>query len=133
MTDENHLNRRVHSRVAQKGYVKVTVVAAPDAPMLEGKVFRCTTRDLSHGGLKMVVHTAVPTGSMVRLHVVFTEPAAEFEHLARAAWSTVSDENVIQTYSLGVEFCGSHGQKDHAWSDLLEARMLGSKGSSPAA
>jgi c-di-GMP-binding flagellar brake protein YcgR len=133
MTDENHANRRIHSRVAQKGYIKVIVVAAPEAPTLEGKVFQCTTRDLSSGGLKMVVHTAVPIGSRVRLHVVFTEPAAEFEHLARVVWSAVNDEDVIQTYSVGVEFCGTHGKKDHAWSDLLEARMLGSNGSSPAA
>jgi hypothetical protein len=133
MTDENHANRRIHSRVAQKGYIKVIVVAAPEAPTLEGKVFQCTTRDLSAGGLQVVVHSPVPTGTMVRLHVVFTEPEAEFEHLARVAWSRVNDEDVIQTYSVGVEFCGTRGQKVHAWSDLLEARMLGSKGSSPAA
>ena len=81
----------------------------------------------------MVVHSQIPIGTMVRLHVVFTEPAAEFEHAARVAWSRVNDEDVLQTYAVGVEFCGTRGQKNHTWSDLLEARMLGSKGSSPAA
>lgn len=133
MTDENPANRRVHNRVAQKGYIKVIVEAAPEAPTLEGKVFQCTTRDLSSGGLQMVVHTSVPIGTMVRVHVVFTEPAAEFEHVARVAWSRANDEDVIQTYSVGVEFCGTCDKKVHAWSDVLEARMLGSKGSPPTA
>jgi c-di-GMP-binding flagellar brake protein YcgR len=133
MKDANPADRRVNVRVPQKGYVSVTVEASPEAPTLEGKVFRCTTRDLSSGGLQIVVHSPVPTGTMVRLHVVFTEPAAEFDHLARVAWSRVNDEDVLQTYSVGVEFCGTRGQKVHAWSDLLDARMLGSKRSSPAA
>ncbi len=127
MTDENPANRRVHSRVAQKGYIKVIVDAAPEALTLEGKVFQCTTRDLSSGGLKMVVHMSVPIGTMVRLHVVFTEPAAEFVHVARVAWSRVQHTDVVQSYSIGVEFCDTVGQENHVWSDFIKSRMRGSK------
>ena len=81
----------------------------------------------------MVVHSSVPVGTMVRVHVVFTEPSAEFEHLARVAWSRANDEDVIQTYSVGVELCDARDKEVYAWSDLIEARMLGSKGSPPTA
>ena len=127
MTDENPANRRLHSRVAQKGYIKVVVEASPEAPTLEGKIFKCTTRDLSSGGLKMVVHTPVPVGGMVRLHVVFTEPAAEFVHVARVAWSRVQHTDVVQSYALGLEFCDTVGPQEVVWSDLIKSRMLGSK------
>jgi len=126
MNDPDPRNRRVHTRVEQKGYIRVVVEAAPDAPNLEGKVFQCTTRDLSAGGLLMVVHTPVPVGTMVRLHVVFTDPRAEFEHVARVAWSRLQSDDIIQDYAIGIEFTRTEGQQSHAWSEMLNARILGS-------
>ncbi len=120
-------NRRRHDRVSQKGYIKVVVEAAPDAPSLEGRVFRCTTRDLSSSGLQMVVHSNVPVGTMVRVHVVFTDPPAEFEHLARVAWARLELDDLVQDYAIGMELVSTDGQDDHEWPDLLMSRMLGSK------
>jgi Tfp pilus assembly protein PilZ len=102
----------------------VVVEEAPSAPCLEGEVFWCTTRDLSAGGLRMVVHSQVPIGTKVRLRVVFTEPPAEFEHLSHVVWSTTKCVDIVHTYSIGLEFSSTDGQSDYKWSDLISAPML---------
>ena len=75
----------------------------------------------------MVVHSNVPVGTQLRLHVVFTDPPAEFEHVARVAWSRPLEDDILQTYAIGIEFRSTDGDPDCEWEDLLEARMLGSK------
>ena len=121
-------NRRQHERVDQKGYVKVIVEDCPNAPSLEGAIFRCTTRDLSLSGLKLVVHTSVPVDSMVRVLVVFTKPAAEFEHSARVAWVKDVDGGMVQQHELGLKFTETHSPAGHEWSEFIRSQMLGSKG-----
>jgi hypothetical protein len=124
----NGEERRAHERVAQKGYISVTVESAPDAPNLEGKVFRCTTRDLSAGGLLMVVHSRVPIGTTVRVHVVFTDPEAEFEHIGRVAWVKSVHEDFLESHSIGIEILRSDGNTTLDWAEMVAARMQGSKG-----
>ncbi len=129
MSDE--ANRRQHARIEQKGYIKVVIESAPDAPNLEGQIFRCTTRDLSSKGIQIVTHSIVPAGTIVRLHVTFTEPNAEFEHLARVAWTCSSSDDVVQHFKVGLQLVSTKGEDDHEWADLLNARLLGSR-QSPA-
>lgn len=127
MLTSNPENRRAHERVAQKGYISVTVESSPDAPSLEGRVFRCTTRDLSPGGLNMVVHTEVPVGTTVSSRVVFTAPRAEFTHFGRVAWRKVVSEGFVQSYSIGIEFRRIDGNSALDWADMITGRMEGSR------
>ena len=122
---ENEVNRRVHERVVQKGYIKVVVEACPDAPPLEGEIFQCTTRDLSSGGLKMVVHSAVPVGSMIRVYVTFSNPNAEFENTARVAWSHEITTGILQQYGLGLEFTTTNSPSGHVWEYMFRSRLRG--------
>jgi hypothetical protein len=125
---ENEVNRRMHERVVQKGYIKVVVVACPDAPPLEGEIFQCTTRDLSSGGLKMVVHSPVPVGSMIRVYVTFNDPNAEFENIARVAWSQEIATGILLQYGLGLEFTNTKSSSGHVWESMVRSRMRGSGG-----
>lgn len=128
MTDPDPANRREHERTPQKGYISVIVIEAPEAPLLEGVTFRCTTRDLSSSGLKMVVHSEVPPDSRLRLRVEFVDPVAVFEHDARVAWCRVQDHDVVQSYAVGMRFTRTkrkRGQGD--WEEMLRAHMLGAK------
>ena len=96
--------------------------------MLEGVVFRCTTRDLSSSGLKMVVHSRVPVGTMLQLRVDFVDPVATFEHAARVSWCRVQDHDIVQSYAIGMRFIDTQrkrGQGD--WDEMIRAHMLGSK------
>ena len=102
----------------------VVVEEAPSAPSLEGEVFWCTTRDLSAGGLQMVVHSHVPIGTKVPLRVVFVDPPAEFEHISHVVWTTTKCVDIVRTFSIGLEFASTDGQSGYKWSDLISAPML---------
>ena len=128
MTESDPANRREHERTPQKGYISVTVVEAPDAPLLEGVVFRCTTRDLSSSGLKMVVHSRVPEDSKLILRVEFVDPVAVFEHAAKVTWCAEQSHDIVRSYAVGMRFVGTkreRGQED--WEEMLRAHMLGAK------
>jgi c-di-GMP-binding flagellar brake protein YcgR len=133
MTNDDGINRRVNTRVLQKGYIRVVVESSPEAPTLEGKAFRCTTRDLSAGGLQMVVHSNVPIGTRVKVYVVFETPHAEFEHIARVAWAKTLEDDIVQSYAIGIEFRSTNTKADRTWEDLLQAKMLGAKPPPPGA
>jgi c-di-GMP-binding flagellar brake protein YcgR len=122
---EDPADRRVHERIAQKGYIRVVVKACPGASTLEGESFQCTTRDLSLGGLKLVVHSAVPVGSMVRVFVTFNNPPATFENIARVAWSRVVTTDILQQYELGLEFSTVKSPSGHEWETMFRSRLQG--------
>ena len=122
---EDPADRRVHERIAQKGYIRVVVEASPDAPALEGERFQCTTRDLSSGGLKLVVHSDVPVGSMVRVFVTFNNPPATFENIARVAWAQVVTTDILQQYELGLEFSTVMSPSGHEWETMFRSRLQG--------
>ncbi len=127
MAEPDISNRRQHERTPQKGYITVTVIEAPEAPLLEGSVFRCTTRDLSSTGLKLVVHSNVPEGSRLRLVVEFVDPVARFDHVASVAWCRERAAGIVQSYELGMRFVETESETTHEWDDLLKAHMLGAK------
>ncbi len=111
----------------QKGYITVTVLEAPEAPRLEGCVFRCTTCDLSSSGLQLIVHSHVPMNSKLRIVVEFVDPLATFDHTATVAWCREHDAGIVQSYALGMKFTDTESQTGHAWADMLKAHMLGAK------
>jgi hypothetical protein len=128
MTDPDPANRREHERTPQKGYISVTVVESPEAPLLEGVVFRCTTRDLSSNGLKMVVHSYVPVDTMLQLKVEFVDPVASFEHTARVSWCREQSHDIVQSYALGMRFVDTQRKRGHEdWDEMIRAHMLGAK------
>jgi len=124
MSEQDNINRRNSERLNQKGYIKVSIVSRN--MFLNRKQFWCTTRDLSGGGLKMVMHSNIPIGTMMRVKVVFIDPAATFEHMASVAWVKENNDEVIKVYDVGIRFSSTLGKGNHEWEDMLGSTMLGS-------
>ncbi len=127
MNKRDMSDRRIDERTPQKGYITVTVVESHEAPLLEGSVFRCTTRDLSSSGLKFVAHSNVPADSRVRIVVEFVDPVATFDHAGTVAWCRAHVAGIVQAYAVGVRFCDTDSETGHEWADLLRSHMLGAK------
>ena len=115
--------RRSAPRISDKKYITVTVESAPGAPALEGFVLRCTTRDLSESGLNMIVHSPVPEGTQIGIRVVFSDPPAEFHHLARVMWSKTIQEGFVEAYSIGIAFRRTENGGGREWRDRMRAPM----------
>ncbi len=115
--------RRQDPRVSTEDSVVVTVLAAPDAPTLEGKTFFCVTRDLSVGGLRFCVHTKVPFGSMLELRVEISDANESYVHDGKVAWiGEVEIEGVLE-YLLGVRLVHTRDNLETKWRSLVDARL----------
>lgn len=115
--------RRKNPRVRTEGNVTVTVLTAPDAPMLEGRSFSCTTRDLSAGGLRFCVHTEVPLESALELEVEIASPHDNYVHLGKVAWvGEISTDGVLE-YLLGVRFTQTRDDRETNWRTFVSHRL----------
>lgn len=127
MSNHNIIERRTSERFDQKGYIKVLVTKSKNVS-ITGREFSCKICDISSGGLQMVVHTNIPIGTIVELHVVFTDPPAEFKHTAAVAWVKENNEDIIKTYRIGIGFTSTVGEGKHDWEDMIRSRVLGAGG-----
>ncbi len=118
-------DKREHPRVEEKNRVTVTVLQAPEAPQLEHCRFYCWTHDLSQGGLKFCVHSAVPIGALLKLEIAFQDPDAHFVHFGRVMWAQPFDEEGIVSIWLGVKFSETVGGPDRQalWAELVDRKL----------
>jgi c-di-GMP-binding flagellar brake protein YcgR len=115
--------RRQDPRVSAEDRVVVMVLAASDAPTLEGKTFFCVTRDLSVGGLRFGVHTEVPLGSMLELRVEVSDANESYVHDGKVAWVGEVEIEGIREYLLGVRFVRTRDNRETKWRSLVDARL----------
>jgi hypothetical protein len=116
--------QREHPRIDERKRVSITVLAAPDAPNLEGNTFFCWTRDISAGGLKFCVHSRVPVGARLKLQISLAGTAATFQHIGRVMWLQEFEEASLVSNWLGIKIMETLGgpEKATAWNDMI-ARM----------
>jgi len=125
MSEQFNIERRMSERFDQNGYIKV-VIAKSKNVSITGREFNCKISDISSGGLQMVVHTEIPLGTIVTLQVVFSDPPATFNHTASVAWVKEASKDVLKSYRIGIGFTSTMGSGGHKWTDMINARMLGS-------
>lgn len=114
---------RAHARVASSGSVVVTVLSSPDVPELRNKVFFCSTRDLSVGGLRLRMQVPVPPASILGLLVAMSDPIGAFRHIGRVAWTRRLPEGAA--FAVGVEFTDTPRATRMAWRDAVGRRLRG--------
>jgi c-di-GMP-binding flagellar brake protein YcgR len=113
--------RRIHPRIRERNSVAVRVVSAPDTPSLVQKVFFCTTEDLSAGGMRFNVHTAVPVNSHLELRVAVKNPTGAYKHVGRVVW--VKEMDGTQPYAVGVQFTDTPATTLAAWKEFVALKL----------
>lgn len=102
-------DRREHPRFEERNRVTVTVLSAPDVPQIESHSFYCWTRDLSAGGMRFLVHSRVPVGSILKLEVMFDTPHEVFRHIGKVMWAQEFVEDGVRANWLGVQITETLG------------------------
>jgi hypothetical protein len=117
--------KRKSPRLEERDKVTVTVLSAPDAPMIEHKKFHCWTYDLSEGGLKFKVHSNVPIGVIVGVEVLFLSDGGVFEHIGKVGWEREFDEDGLTARELGIKFTETVGGESKAaeWKAAINSRL----------
>lgn len=117
-------NRRRHPRLPEEDRVAVTVLTAREAPELEKKTFFCSTRDISAGGLRLLVsvRALVPVGAVLILRVAFNSPLRAFRQIGRVVWWRRAPTGAGRMM-LGVEFDESACASMAAWRGIIERKL----------
>jgi hypothetical protein len=96
-------------------------MSSPLAPALELETFYCAIDDVSASGLSFDVHTRVPTGATLELHVKLSQPAEEFRYAGVVVRSVEGWHDLVLSYCIGVELVG--GLADGKWCQAVERRQ----------
>ncbi|MDH5676533.1 MAG: PilZ domain-containing protein [Myxococcales bacterium] len=108
-------NRRSHARYQAAVVAEVQL----DGGILEGE-----TRDISEGGVSLILEQALEEDSQVALQLILTQDGIEdpgeepFEADARVIWSAPTDDDRSMT---GVRFVGVDAQQDARLRRFLAA------------
>ena len=119
--------RRRWPRIAARNRITIVVVAAPSAPMLEGRRYCCWTEDLSACGVRFCVHSPVPLSSVIKMDVQPGDSRyGSFRHVGRVVWEQEFEkaEGVDTARWLGVEIVETMGGDERAqqWFQMLEEK-----------
>lgn len=116
-------DRRWNPRVNEQDRVTITVLHAPEAGELEGRVFYCSTRDIAAGGLRFCVHTIVPVASELELRVEAPNPADCYVHVGVVVWVREVEEDGMIAYHIGVRFSKTRDNRQIAWRNMVQYRL----------
>ena len=116
---ENQDERRLEPRLKNTEAVRISVLAAREAPDLEGQIFDRSTRDISAGGLRFTVPRAVPVGAILRLKVDIIEPSDSYNHVGQVALCESVEEGGEDTSMLGIQILQTLGNRALDWRAMV--------------
>lgn len=118
-------NRRTDPRFEDRSRVTVTVLSAPDAPLVESHHYFCWMRDLSVTGMRFCVHSRVPVDAILKLEVTFEDPREQFLHIGIVMWEKeFVDEGIVSNW-IGVKITETDGgtARFNVWKDCVEKNV----------
>lgn len=121
MTEE-HPSRRKGPRIPRRERVYVRILESDRHPDLKGTMARCTTADVSGGGLRLAVDYPVAAGTRLDLWAKLPEHPGTFLLTGEVRWAMAGD--LEDEHILGIELVpdGDAPGADLAeWQHLLSA------------
>ena len=113
------MERRKDIRAAGEERVFVRVLSCSGNEELVDKTFSCSTRNLSPGGLKLSVQSALPVGSRLGLSLGLSGLDRAFALEGQVRWLKESDPS--GHYQLGIEFLEASPDLE-SWAEVLAER-----------
>ena len=118
-------NRRRAPRIDGTHWMAIRLLPVPGLEKLSKKVFFCSTRDLSHSGVRLVVGASMPVGARTELRLGIAQPSATFLHVGTVRW--VKDAGGAHEFELGIEFTDSSPAVLEAWLKFVNQQLAGQR------
>lgn len=115
--------RRLEPRLRDTEAVRISVLAAREAPELEGQIFDRSTRDISAGGLRFTVPCSVPIGAILRLKVDIAKPPDSYNHVGQVAWCEALENDSAESSMLGIQLLQTLGNRALDWRAMVRERI----------
>jgi len=114
-------NRRAHPRYRRKQKVKLKVLAAGPTGKrrFTGRVFYCSSEDVSVGGIKFTSRSEIPVNTAFELSIEFPVLNKSFVHSGTVAWSRKDDTKAV--HHVGVFFADRDPRTLNAWRKFVRA------------
>ena len=88
--------RRRYVRIPENLEISYKVIPVENRPGA------CTTRDVSHGGIRFLVYDFIPKDSHLKIRLVLCNTSIVIEAVTRLVW--INKAAHIDSYEVGVEF-----------------------------
>lgn len=110
-------DRRQHARQARDERVVVQIVSSTHDTLPPGTVVRCSTKDVSPQGLRILLDQKVPEGFQLELWVEISNHPSKFYLAGEVKWCREVEEN--ERYLVGVELTEGKTEDLNLWQDVL--------------
>lgn len=110
-------DRRQHARQARDERVVVQIVSSTRDTLPPGTVVRCSTKDVSPQGLRILLDQKVPEGFQLELWVEISNHPSKFYLAGEVKWCREVEES--ERYLVGVELTEGKTEDLNLWQDVL--------------
>ena len=110
--------RRQHTRQLRDERVVVQIVSSTRDTLAPGTVVRCSTKDVSAQGLRILLDQPVPEGYNLELWVEISSHPSKFYLAGAVKWCKEVDEG--KRYLVGIELAEGRTEDLDTWQKVLD-------------
>ena len=106
----------------KKANVSVMIKSSPEAEDLVGRIFFCHTKDVSIGGIKLLVDIDIPCGAILELGIIFSNSPERHWQMGNVIWCDgCVDESLEQGnwHNIGIRFDTDANPKFNSWIETV--------------
>lgn len=108
--------QRATARLAREERLFVRIVSSHPSKVLEGKTIRCSTQDLSAGGVRLCLDEAVPVGTLLQLWIKVADYPGTFLMNGLIRWVR---EKSPRAFLVGVELRDEPNDDTIGWQRMV--------------
>ncbi|MBI2993260.1 MAG: PilZ domain-containing protein [Gammaproteobacteria bacterium] len=116
--------KRRFSRVREKAPVTVRIQSAPGNPILEGREFKCSSRDLSEGGLRLNVDVPAMPNSLLELQINLGGAYSKYRFIGTVVWTQKAPPKGAagkrKSWPIGVDLQLTNNPMTESWNQALK-------------
>jgi len=112
-------DRRQHARQPRDERVIVQVVSSTRDTLPPGTVVRCSTKDVSTGGIRIQLERQLPEGFLVELWIEISNHAGKFFLAGEVKWCQELDDG--KRYLIGIELKEEGTGDFKLWQEVVGA------------
>ena len=111
------MTRRNFARIEDPHSVKVKLYEVSGYEDLSGTALVCHIRDISEGGISLILNRKLPLKTPMKLRVAIADPPSSFVHYAELRW--IEEGAGAGEYNAGLQFIGASETHMEEWRRLL--------------
>jgi PilZ domain len=119
---EDGSERRKYQRFQTAADVEIRIEAAPNVPGLLGRIYHCSTSDISLRGVCLVIDDFIPARTELVLLIKLSQLPNRFRHTGKVVWCRPAGDATAeetQVHHAGIEFNMSTDPRFAEWRTEL--------------